>query len=70
MRGGSPVDDDDDDTEKDGVQPKPNLRWEDDGLQGQILESLNQMRKNKHFCDVVLQVIIPSLAAAAGFLIS
>ncbi len=36
----------------------PDLEWEDDGLRAHLLTSLNQMRKDKHFCDVILQVMI------------
>lgn len=48
--------DHDDDTEKEGVPPKPDFHWEDNGLHHQTLLTLNKMRKNKHFCDVILQV--------------
>ena len=48
---------DDDDTEIVRVNPvRPSLRWKDAGFQTQTMEALNQMRKNRHFCDVTLQV--------------
>ncbi len=50
--------DDDDDTEKDGDPPLPDLLWEDSELQSQLLVSLSHMRKNRHFCDVILQVVL------------
>uniref|UniRef100_A0A0K2TN40 BTB domain-containing protein n=1 Tax=Lepeophtheirus salmonis TaxID=72036 RepID=A0A0K2TN40_LEPSM len=34
----------------------PNLIWTDDNVHDSTLSALNQMRKNKHFCDVTLQV--------------
>ena len=52
----SPVDDDDD-TEKEGDPPLPDLLWQDGEMQAQLLVNLNHMRRNKHFCDVILQVL-------------
>ena len=50
---------DDDDTEMVKLKPElPPLVWKDSSFQDQTLLALNQMRKNKHFCDVTLQVII------------
>lgn len=46
---------DDDDTEK-AVKERADFRWRDDNHHGLILEALNKMRKNRHFCDVVLQI--------------
>eukprot|EP00096_Caligus_rogercresseyi_P001144 TRINITY_DN1179_c0_g1_i1.p1 TRINITY_DN1179_c0_g1~~TRINITY_DN1179_c0_g1_i1.p1 ORF type:complete len:564 (+),score=160.24 TRINITY_DN1179_c0_g1_i1:20-1711(+) len=34
----------------------PNLIWSDTSVHDSTLAALNQMRKNKHFCDVTLQV--------------
>lgn len=51
---------DDDDTEAADGQPKPDLHWEDSQLQAQMLRALNQMRKHRHLCDVILQVRIVS----------
>ena len=49
---------DDDDSEVIRPNPiRPSLRWRDAGFQAQTMEALNQMRKNRHFCDVTLQVI-------------
>lgn len=42
---------DDEDTEVQSF-----FKWEDNSLQSQVLAGLNEMRKNKHFCDVILQV--------------
>ena len=48
---------DDDDTEIIRLNPiRPILLWKDAGFQTQTMEALNQMRKNRHFCDVTLQV--------------
>jgi hypothetical protein len=52
------AEDNDDDTEKEGVTPQPDFHWEDSELHQQTLLTLNKMRKNKHFCDVILQVKI------------
>ena len=52
----SKSDNDDDDTEVAGVPPVSDLVWEDDGLRCQTLNALNHMRRNRHFCDVTLQV--------------
>ena len=50
-------DPDDDDTEMVKLRPElPNLVWKDNEFQDQTLLALNQMRRNKHFCDVTLQV--------------
>ena len=46
----------DDDAEPEGIVEHPDLHWEDGDLRGQLLVTLNQMRKDKHFCDVTLQV--------------
>ena len=47
----------DDDSQVIRMNPiRPNLRWKDSGFQAQTMEALNQMRKNRHFCDVTLQV--------------
>ena len=54
--GSSKSDNDDDDTEVAGVPPVSALLWEDDGLRCQTLNALNHMRRNRHFCDVTLQV--------------
>ena len=49
---------DDDDSQVIRLNPiRPSLRWKDSGFQAQTMEALNQMRKNRHFCDVTLQVI-------------
>ena len=49
--------DDDDDSEVVRVKPiRPLLRWRDSGFHNQTMEALNQMRRNRHFCDVTLQV--------------
>ncbi|XP_059092667.1 influenza virus NS1A-binding protein homolog isoform X2 [Tigriopus californicus] len=48
--------DNDDDSEPEGVMPRPDLLWEDTLLHGRTLQALNQMRKDKHFCDVTLQI--------------
>ena len=51
--------DDDDDSQVVRLNPiRPDLRWKDSGFQAQTMEALNQMRKNHHFCDVTLQVVI------------
>ena len=52
----SKSDNDDDDTEVAGVPPVSDLLWEDDDLRCQTLNALNHMRRNRHFCDVTLQV--------------
>ena len=53
----SNLDDDDDDSQVIRLNPiRPCLRWKDSGFQSQTMEALNQMRKNRHFCDVTLQV--------------
>ena len=47
----------DDDTEMVKLRPeRPNLQWKDGAFQDQTLLALNQMRKNRNFCDVTLQV--------------
>ena len=49
--------DDDEDTELVRKKlVKPNLRWKDSQFQDQTLTALNQIRKQRHFCDVTLQV--------------
>ena len=53
---GSSKSDDDDDTEVAGVPPVSALLWEDADLRCQTLNALNHMRRNRHFCDVTLQV--------------
>ena len=35
---------------------RPRLIWKDGSFQENTLTALNYMRKNKHFCDVTLQV--------------
>lgn len=52
MRGTTPSDSDDE-AEKD---LRPRLKFEDNLHQRHVLDGLNNMRRNKHFCDVVLQV--------------
>ena len=45
------------DTEMVKLRPeRPKLIWKDHGFQDSTLLALNHMRKNKHFCDVTLQV--------------
>ena len=46
---------DDDDEAAASVVARPNLSWEDQDLQGQTMETLYQMKKEKQFCDVTLQ---------------
>ena len=54
---GNGGDDDDLDTEMVRVKPeRPRLIWKDGSFQENTLTALNYMRKNKHFCDVTLQV--------------
>lgn len=49
--------DDDDDTEMVRTKPaRPNLQWKDEGFQASTMAALKQMRKDRHFCDVTLQV--------------
>jgi len=55
-KGSSSKSDDDDDTEVAGVPPVSALLWEDDDLRCQTLNALNHMRRNRHFCDVTLQI--------------
>ena len=53
----SNLDEDDDDSQMIRLNPiRPSLRWKDAGFQFQTMEALNQMRRNRHFCDVTLQV--------------
>ena len=48
---------DDLDTEMVKLRPeRPRLVWRDGGFQDNTMMALNHMRKNKHFCDVTLQV--------------
>jgi hypothetical protein len=53
----------DDDSEPADLSARPDLRWEDGELHGHVLRALNRMRKNRSFCDVVLQVEQHDLAA-------
>jgi len=54
---GNGGDDDDLDTEMVRVKPeRPRLIWKDGSFQENTLTALNYMRKNKHFCDVTLQI--------------
>ena len=47
------------DTEMVKLRPeRPKLMWKDHGFQDSTLLALNHMRKNKHFCDVTLQVLL------------
>ncbi len=50
------VPDDDDDTAKEGAPPIPDFSWRDQDMTTYMTDALDQMRKHKHFCDVVLQV--------------
>ena len=53
----SNLDEEDDDSQVIRLNPiRPCLRWKDSSFQSQTMEALNQMRKNRHFCDVTLQV--------------
>ena len=53
-------DSDDDDDGGASRAARALMQWEDTGAHGHALTAaLNQMRKNKHFCDVVLQVRDP-----------
>ena len=53
----SNLDEDDDDSQVIRLDPiRRSLRWKDSAFQCQTMEALNQMRKNRHFCDVTLQV--------------
>jgi hypothetical protein len=53
----SNFDEDDDDSQVIRLDPiRRSLRWKDSAFQFQTMEALNQMRKNRHFCDVTLQV--------------
>ena len=55
----SNLDEEDDDSQVIRLNPiRPCLRWKDSAFQSQTMEALNQMRKNRHFCDVTLQVKI------------
>jgi len=48
---------DDLDTEMVKLRPeRPRLVWRDGGFQDNTMMALNHMRKNKHFCDVTLQI--------------
>ena len=50
-------DEDDDDSQMIRSNPiRPILRWKDSGFQFQTMQAFNQMRRNRHFCDVTLQV--------------
>jgi len=49
-------DEDDEDTAVAGRPPPPDLLWSDDCGPARVLETLNQMRATRHFCDVVLQI--------------
>ena len=62
----SNLDEDDDDSQVIRLDPiRRSLRWKDSAFQCQTMEALNQMRKNRHFCDVTLQV--RDLASRLGF---
>ena len=53
----SNLDEDDDDSQMIRSNPiRPILRWKDSGFQFQTMQAFNQMRRNRHFCDVTLQV--------------